>query len=292
MSTLRVWWLAIRPRTLTASVAPVLVGTALAAHDGALGPLPAAAALAGALLIQIGTNLSNDVLDFRRGADAPGRVGPTRAVQAGLLPARQVALASAFAFVLAGAVGLYLVAVGGRPILLLGVAALVSGVLYTAGPAPLAYVGLGDAFVMVFFGLAAVSGTYYVQAGHVGATAIGLGIAVGALAVAILAVNNLRDIETDASAGKRTLAVRLGPGATRRYYVGLVVVAFAVPVALWLAGRLGAGVLLCLFAVPLAAAPVREVRGGRTGAGLNTVLAATARLQLAHAALLSLGLLW
>ncbi len=285
------WWLAIRPKTLSAAVAPVLIGAALAVHDGVFRPLPALAALLGALLIQIGTNLSNDVLDFHRGADHEERLGPTRAVQAGLLPARAVSIGAAVTYGLAALVGLYLVAVAGLPILVVGVAGILAGVLYTAGPYPLAYVGLGDLFVLVFFGLAAVAGTYYVQALEATPTALALGVADGALAIAILVVNNLRDIETDREAGKRTLVVHMGAGPARRYYALLVVLAFAVPVGLWAGGRLGAPVLLVLLAAPLALTPVRQVLDGLTGRPLNKVLALTARLQVAHAVVLALGLI-
>lgn len=287
----RAWLLAIRPKTLSAAVAPVVVGAALAAHDGVFRPLPALAALVGALLIQIGTNLANDVLDFRRGADHAARLGPTRVVQAGLLSAQAVSLAAIGTFGLAALVGLYLVSVAGLPILAVGVAGILSGVLYTAGPYPLAYVGLGDPFVMVFFGLAAVAGTYYVQALTVTPTSLALGAAVGALAVGILTVNNLRDIGTDGDAGKRTLVVRMGVARARVYYAFLVVQAFVIPVSLWLTSQLGAAVLVVLLAVPLARPPVQQVRGGLTGAPLNKVLAQTARLQTAHALLLAAGLL-
>jgi len=284
------WWLASRPKTLAAAAAPVLVGSALAAHDGGFRLLPAAAALAGALLIQVGTNFANDVLDFRRGADDVGRLGPTRVVQAGLLSAGAVSAGAAVVYCLAAVIGLYLVRVAGWPVLVIGVTGILSGVLYTAGPYPLGYVGLGDAFVMLYFGLAAVAGTYFVQTLHLAPTAIGLGVAVGCLATAILVVNNLRDIETDRQAGKRTLAVRLGARATRGYYVFLVALAFAVPLLLS-KGGLGPGALLVVLGAPFGVKPARLVAGGLTGAPLNGVLGLTARLQMAHAAFLCLGLL-
>jgi 1,4-dihydroxy-2-naphthoate octaprenyltransferase len=287
----RAWWLAIRPKTLTAAIAPVAVATALAVDHGVFRPLPALAALAGALLIQIGTNLANDVLDFRRGADTGERLGPTRVVQAGLLPPRRVALGAALAFGLAALAGLYLARVAGPPILVVGIASIAAGVLYTAGPFPLAYVGLGDAFVIVFFGLVAVGGTYYVQSpGPLPPAAAALGLAVGSLSAAILAVNNLRDVETDRAAGKRTLAVRLGPAVMRRYYVGLVLAAFLLPAVGAAAGALPAASLLVLGAAPAALAPTRAVLAGAAGRALNGVLGQTARLQMLHAALLSLGL--
>lgn len=311
--TLDAWWLAARPKTLTASIAPVAVGTALAYAAGALHVAAALAALAGALLIQVGTNLTNDVLDFRRGADTAERLGPTRVVQSGLLSPRAVALGAGAAFALAAAVGLYLVAVGGVPILVLGLAAIVSGIAYTAGPRPLAYVGLGDVFVMVFFGIAAVAGTFYVQVraalgGRAAAAALALmphamalGVAVGAVAVAILTVNNLRDIPTDRAVGKRTLAVRLGEAGTRRYLEGLVATAFIIPVAMAAlpvvpraalpnGPGMFATLLLALGAVPLANGVLRPVAAGAAGRALNPILGQTARLQVAHAGLIAIAL--
>jgi len=296
------WLLAARPKTLVAAVAPVAVGTALAYNQHAFALPAALAALAGALLIQIGTNLTNDVLDFRRGADTAERLGPTRVTQAGLLSPRAVAIGAVVAFALAFAAGAYLVAVAGWPIALLGVLAIASGVAYTAGPAPLAYVGLGDLFVLVFFGIAAVGGTYYVQvmaaldrfsrwqALQAMPQALVLGVGVGALAMAILTVNNLRDAPTDAAVGKRTLAVRLGDGRTRRYFDSLIFCAFAVPVGLVVFGDLGAAVLAALFSVPFALDPGRAVAGGAAGKALNPVLGQVARLQVAYAACLSIGL--
>jgi 1,4-dihydroxy-2-naphthoate octaprenyltransferase len=286
------WWLAIRPRTLPAAIAPVLVGTALAWADSAYRFWPALAALAGAILIQVGTNLANDVLDFRKGADTAERIGPTRAVQAGLLSPRAVAWGAGVSFALAALVGLYLIlgAGGGLPILLLGVASLAAGLLYTAGPYPLAYVGLGDVFVMAFFGLGAVAGTYYVQALSVAPAALGLGLAVGALATAILVVNNLRDVDTDRAAGKRTLVVRLGADWARRYYTALIVLAFALPPLLVLAGWLSPFGLAALVAIPSALPPVRAVRAGASGRALLPVLGLTATLETIYALCLAAGL--
>ena len=299
VSSSRAWLLAIRPRTLSASVAPVAVGAALAVYLGVFHALSAMAALVGALFIQVGTNLANDVLDFKKGADTPDRLGPTRVVAAGLLSARAVTWGAALAFAAATLVGLYLVARAGWPILIIGLASLACGYLYTGGPHPLAYRGLGDLFVMLFFGVIAVSGTYYVQALTWSVRAALLGVAVGALSVAILTVNNLRDVDTDRAAGKRTLVVRLGAEWGRGYYAASVALAFVLPVLMGLAGGLsrrpgwglGPAVMLVLGALPLATGPIAQVRSGASGRALLPVLGMTARLQLWHALLLCLGLL-
>lgn len=223
------WVLAARPKTLPAAAAPVLVGAALAAFRDQFAPLPAAAALVGALLIQIATNYANDYFDFVKGADTEERVGPTRVTQAGLLTPAAVRNAMIGTLVAALGVGAYLVAVGGWPIVWIGVASLVCAVAYTGGPFPLAYHGLGDLFVFVFFGLIAVAGTVYVQVGSFPPEAWLAGAGIGAMSTAILVVNNLRDLETDRRAGKRTMAVRLGRVGTQMEYVWLWSVAGLVP---------------------------------------------------------------
>ena len=292
------WILATRPKTLVASIAPVLIGSAMAMADhrwhvnGLDFHWPTAlAALVGAVAIQIGTNLVNDLVDFTRGADNAGRLGPTRVVQAGLLSERAVKWGAMAAFTVAAAVGLLLIARAGWPIAILGLVSILCGVLYTAGPAPLAYVGLGDLFVMAFFGIAAVAGTQYALTLQVDPAAIWLGISTGALATAILAVNNLRDRETDAEAGKRTLAVRMGDRPSRWYIAVLLLTSLAVPVGLVRAHAVPSSVLLVLAATPWLVAPLLAVLGGRTGRHLNPVLGQTAKAQLAHAALLAIGLI-
>jgi 1,4-dihydroxy-2-naphthoate polyprenyltransferase len=284
---LGVWVLAARPRTLTAAVAPVVVGTAVAAAYGGLRPLPALAALLSALCLQIGTNLANDYHDFHRGADTHERLGPKRVTQSGLVAPRTVRAAAMGVFALAFALGVYLTVAGGWPILVVGIASIAAGWMYTGGPWPFGYHGLGDVFVFVFFGLVAVTGTVYVQMRLVPPAAWIAAVPVGALATAILVVNNLRDIATDARAGKRTLAVRIGPAATRAQYVLLLAVSFAAPFALW--PLAGARALLPLAALPLAIPPLRIVFRG-AGATLNEGLGATARLQLAYSILLAAGL--
>src|SRR6187200_1327386 len=241
--------MAARPRTLPAAAAPVLVGTAYAATLGTFKPLTFIATLLGALLIQIGTNLSNDYSDARRGADTEDRLGPVRVTAGGLVPPRQVLLATYVSFALAVLCGVYLVSVAGPVLLLIGAASILAGVLYTGGPRPYGYEGLGELFVFVFFGLVAVAGSYFVQVEDLRWEAVALGVPVGLLAAAILVVNNVRDVDTDRRAGKRTLAVKLGRDRARVLFVAMVVVAFLVPIALIPA--LSAWLLLVLAALPL-----------------------------------------
>jgi len=289
---LQVWRAAIRPATLWAGAVPVLVGTALALSDGFRAWLPAVAALAGAILIQIGTNLVNDYADFATGADGPDRLGPPRATAQGWLTAREVAIGAAIALAGATGVGVYIVWVGGWPMFWVGIASLICAVAYTAGPFPLGYHGLGDLFVFLFFGLAAVCGTYYLQAGTVSAGSICAAVAVGAFATAILVVNNLRDRHTDARVGKRTLAVRLGARGVRLEYVGLMALGYGSVVYAVVAGYGGAGWLLSLASCPIAWRETRAVFA-KDGADLNPHLGGAARLELIFGLLLSLGvLLW
>ncbi len=284
------WILAARPKTLTAAVAPVLVGTGLAAHDEALVILPAAAALVGAVLIQIGTNFANDYYDFVRGADTEDRVGPVRVTQAGLLPADSVRRGMVAVLGAAMLVGAYLVWVAGWPIVWIGLTSVACAVLYTGGPFPLAYHGLGDVFVFVFFGLVAVGGTYYVQALTWPADALLAGTALGALNAAILVVNNLRDIETDARAGKRTLAVRLGPTGTKVEYGVLLLLAGAVPPVGILAFDWPLAALAALLVAPLCWSPARAVVGHADPRELVPALGDTARVVALYGVLLALAL--
>lgn len=284
---LRAWVQASRPKTLWAAVTPVVAGTACAVSVSGFAPGPALAALGVAISIQIGTNLSNDVLDFDRGADTERRVGPPRAVQSGLLSRGQVWAGAWIAFGICIGCGLYLAAVAGWPVLIVGAVSIASGLLYTAGPWALAYTGLGDLFVVVFFGLVAVAGTVYVQALQVPATAWWAGLAIGALATAILVTNNLRDRDTDALAGKRTLAVRFGARFARFEYSTLLLIAWLAP--LLLVPRLGFWPLLSWLSLPLALA-VQGTVWRCEGAALNAALAATARLLLVFGVLLSIGI--
>jgi 1,4-dihydroxy-2-naphthoate octaprenyltransferase len=285
----RAWLLASRPATLTAAFVPVAVGTACAAAIGGLRWDTAIAAMLGAFGIQIGTNFANDVFDAEKGADTEARLGPTRAVQAGLLGARQMRVGMAAAFGFATLCGIYLAAVAGWPVVAIGIASILSGIAYTGGPYPLGYHGLGDVFVFVFFGLVAVCGTVLVQAGWVPEIALWASVPVGAIATAILVVNNLRDRHTDVGAGKRTLAVRFGRTGAEVEYGLCVLAAYAVPVAMWLRGLSGTAVLLPLLTLPWALRLFGEVRT-REGAPLNATLAATAKLLLVHGVLFALGL--
>ena len=288
-SPLRAWFLATRPRTLTAALAPVSVGSAIAFREGHFVPLTASIALLGALLIQIGTNLANDAFDFQKGADTAERQGPPRATQQGWLTPRQVLTGAMLCFAAAFLVGLYLVAVAGWPILLVGLISIAAGYAYTGGPFPLAYNGLGDAFVFVFFGLVAVGGTQFVQSQHVTLLALLSGAAIGALGVALLSVNNLRDEVSDRKVGKLTLVARFGQRFGRAEWLLSVAFAFAVPVILVATQTASSWVLLSWLAVPLSMKPLKTVFTA-TGAALNAALAATAKLQLVFGLLLALGL--
>ena len=290
MNQWRVLALAARPRTLSCAVVPVLVATALASSHGTARPLAALASLIASLMIQIGTNLVNDYADAERGADTAERLGPQRVTQSGLLDARAVKRWAALAFGLALLPGAYLVWLGGWPILAAGLLSFASGYAYTAGPYPLGYHGLGDLFVMVFFGFVATLGAYWVQAGALPPALWLAAVPVGCLATAILAVNNLRDVPTDVVAGKRTLAVRLGTGAARAEYVTLLAAAFVAPALLVALGWARPWALLPLLALPLAARPLKLVLHA-SGRPLNEALAGTARLHLIVGALLAVGLL-
>lgn len=277
---LGVWLMAARPRTLSAAVSPVLVGTAIAHRAGALRPLPALLALLASLFIQIGTNFANDYSDFKHGADA-NRLGPQRVTQSGLVAPRTVKLAAWIAFGISGLLGIALAALSGWPVIAIGVASVAAGWLYTGGPWPLGYHGLGDLFVFVFFGLVATCGTAYAQALFVPREAWVAGAAVGSLATAILVVNNLRDRQTDAKVGKNTLAVKVGAASSRAQYVVLVVAPFALALLLGTAWPL----LALLAALPALRTVLRE-----EGAALNRGLGQTARLQILYSVLLATGL--
>ncbi|NOY93804.1 MAG: 1,4-dihydroxy-2-naphthoate polyprenyltransferase, partial [Deltaproteobacteria bacterium] len=282
-------WLAARPATLSAAFVPVAVGTACAAAAGGVRALPALAALLGAFAIQIGTNFANDLFDFEKGADTEERVGPTRAAQAGLLSVNALRVGMLVSFAFATLLGVYLTWVAGPVVVLVGVLSILSGVAYTGGPYPLGYHGLGDVFVLVFFGLVAVVTTAFVQVGQVSALSLWASWPVGALATAILVVNNVRDRETDVLAGKGTLVVRWGRRAGLAEYALLLVTSYAVPVLIWRLGLAGPLVLLPLLTSPLAALRMRQLVTLR-GEALNATLVGTAKLLLVFGLLFSLGL--
>jgi 1,4-dihydroxy-2-naphthoate octaprenyltransferase len=283
--------MAARIRTLPAAVAPVLVGTALAGYQHVFHPLRFLAALIGAVFIQVGTNLSNDYSDARRGADTEDRLGPVRVTAGGLVPPKRVLVATYISFGVAVLAGVYLIVVAGWELLLVGAASILAGVLYTGGPRPYGYEGLGEVFVFLFFGIVAVAGSYFVQVKHVDWEAFALAVPVGLLAASILVVNNVRDIDTDRRAGKRTLAVRLGRARTRAMFAVMVYLAYVLTPVTWAFGPLTAWVLLPWLTLPVAAATVRAVRNKTDGPSLNQMLAQTGMLQLGFCMLLSAGLL-
>jgi len=283
--------MAARVRTLPAAVAPVLVGSSLALGDGHFHPLAFVAALLGAVFIQVGTNLSNDYSDARRGADTEDRLGPVRVTAGGLVPPGQVLLATYVTFGAAVACGAYLVAVAGPELLAVGAASILAGVLYTGGPRPYGYEGLGELFVFLFFGVVAVAGSYFVQVQQLPWEAFACAVPVGLLASAILVVNNVRDLDTDRRAGKRTLAVRLGRARTRSLYAAMLLVAFAAAPLSWAFGSMGPWLLLPWAVAPLALRLARVVRTRSDGPALNAALAGTGAMQLLFCLLYSAGIL-
>ncbi|WP_323192369.1 1,4-dihydroxy-2-naphthoate polyprenyltransferase [Halostella sp. PRR32] len=303
VSRTKAWLMAARPQTLPAAAAPVLVGTGLAVREGLFAPLPALMAFVGAALIQVGTNFANDYYDAVKGADTDDREGFTRVTQSGIIAPEQVKRATAITFSLAILTGTYLVYVGGLPILVIGLLSVASGVAYTGGPYPLGYYGLGDLFVFLFFGIVAVTGTFYVQAAQVLADPLTVGVPAGTVSLTaflaslpvagistnILVVNNVRDMETDAEAGKTTLAVLIGYRWSRVEFIALLALAYAVPVWFWL-NDFGPTVLLPLLTLPYAAVVARTVCTERSGEALNPALERTGKLLAAHSALFALGM--
>ncbi len=294
-SKLEVWKLAARPKTLPAALATVIVGTAVALQDGiSLPPASAAltvlAALLGALLLQIGSNLANDYFDYFKGADAGERLGPVRVTQAGLATPREMRLAMGVVFGAAALLGVYLAWVGGWPVIVIGLASIAAALAYTGGPAPFGYYGLGDFFAFAFFGPVGVCGAAYVLSGRITWLAIGASIPIGLLVAAILVVNNLRDLASDQRVGKLTLAVRLGEANTRKEYAGLVAGAYLAPVILIISGVAGVGAMLSWGSALLLPKLLRLVfyQKGRI---LNQALAGTGRLALVYGCLLAIGIL-
>lgn len=287
-SALTLWWLAARPKTLTAAASPIFVAAGCAAYLGGFHWQRALLCLLGAILLQVAANFANDVFDFEKGADTASRVGPLRVVQAGWVTPREMRRALWLVLALATAVGVWLATLGGPVIALVGVAGLVSAVAYTGGPYPLGYHGLGDLFVFLFFGLAAVVGTVFLQTATAPALAWAAAVPAGSLSTAILVVNNLRDAPQDGLVGKRTLVVRFGRRFGVAQFATLLAMAYAVPAALAFVSS-GPGLALPLLSAPLAWPLLQRVRRLQ-GSALNPCLAATARLLLLHSALFGVGL--
>jgi 1,4-dihydroxy-2-naphthoate octaprenyltransferase len=307
VSQARAWLIATRPQTLPAGASPVVVGAGLALHGGVFAPVPALAALVGALLIQVGTNLANDYYDAEKGVDSEDSAGYTRVTQAGLIEPGRVRAAMWATFGAAVLVGVYLVYVGGLPIVAVGLLGIASGVAYAGGPYPLGSHGLGDLFVFVWFGVVAVTGTYFVQAAAtlgpaafwlpggapaelVPPVAVVASLPAAALTTNILVVNNVRDLEDDRAAGKHTLAVYLGYRWSRLEYLGMHALAYLVPLGLWFSGAFGAAVLLPLLTLPLAGRVAGVVLSETDEEALNPALERTGQLLAAHSLLFAVGL--
>ncbi|MEI8033716.1 MAG: 1,4-dihydroxy-2-naphthoate polyprenyltransferase [Chlorobiaceae bacterium] len=284
------WMLAVRPKTLPAGAVPVVLGSALAGAAGGFRLFPALVALICALGIQVATNFINEIYDFRKGADTSERLGPTRTVAAGIISEKTMIRVSAGLVATVFLLGLYLVSTGGWPILLIGILSLLFAWAYTGGPFPIAYSGLGDLFVFIFFGLVAVGGTYYVQTGAITFAVLLAASAPGAFSVCILLVNNIRDIETDRKVGKMTLPARIGGTWARSLYVALMALAYLVPLLFWLNGYASPWGMLALLSLPFAVRMVRLLFSSE-GRALNGVLAGTGKVMTLHGLLFSLGLI-
>lgn len=288
-SKARIWLTATRPKTLWAAVAPVIIGVSLAYSDNLLHVPSALAALAGALLIQIGTNYANDYYDYKRGADTESRLGPVRATQSGLVTPGEMKRAFIIVFALAFVIGIYLIWRGGAPVLAIGIASILFGIAYTGGPYPLGYHGFGDIAVFVFFGPVAVGGTYYVQTLDINRLVILAGIAPGLLSLAILTVNNLRDLDADRQAGKKTTAVRFGRSYTKFQYLTAIVAACLMPVALYLISGVHfystGTILVLIIAIP----SILKIFRNDHGEALNKVLADTGKILILFSLVFSAG---
>jgi 1,4-dihydroxy-2-naphthoate octaprenyltransferase len=285
------WVIAIRPKTLPAAAAPVIVGSALAYSAHSLDLIVALVCLLSALLLQIGSNLANDVFDYEKGADSGDRLGPIRATQSGLLSPGQVKGGMWLVFGLTAIVGVYLIFRGGWPILFLGIAAILSAIAYTGGPYPLGYHGFGDLFVFVFFGLGATTGTYYLQVGFIEPVVWWLASAMGCLTVSILVVNNLRDIENDRRVSKMTLAVRLGAKGAKIEYVLMLSAAYSIPLVTWKWGFLSPWGMLTWFSIPLTIHWIGFIYR-HSGIALNKALAGTGQIELIYALLFTIGMVF
>ena len=288
MNSASKWLLASRPKTLPAAAAPVIVGSAVAFWHQSFVLFPALVTLLTALLLQVGANLANDLFDYYRGVDVPERLGPIRVTASGLLPPRQVAAAMGFVFGAAIILGMYLFTVAGWPILVIGLSAIIAALAYTGGPFPYGYYGLGDLFVFLFFGPVAVFGTYYIQTMTISAEALWSSIPIGLITVAILVVNNLRDIRTDGATGKHTLAVSLGAQGTRIEYLVCLILAYLSLIGMWVLLPMPIWIFLAYISIPLAYRLVKMVFA-QTGRPLNRALAGTGQLDLLFGLLFSAG---
>ena len=289
MPDMKNWLLAARLKTLPAANSPVILGCALAYHDGSFYFYIFFMTLLAAVLIQVGANFANDVFDFEKGADQEDRLGPIRATQAGLISAEEMKKAMWQTFALAICVGFYLAFIGGWPIVIIGLASIAAGIAYTGGPYPLGYHGCGDIFVFIFFGLIAVPGTYYLQTGTVNALSLYLGVVMGMLSTAILVVNNLRDLDTDVLSGKKTLAVRLGKAFSKIQYSTLILIPFLLPLYIWRNVENELSLLITIFSLPIAFHLIKQIYS-LTGRDLNSVLSRTARFLFIFTLLFSAGL--
>ena len=285
------WLLAARLKTLPAAISPVMLGSALAFHDGYFHAFISVMTLLSALLIQIGANFANDVFDFQKGTDREDRLGPTRATQAGLISPEKMKKAIWLTFALAICVGFYLAFIGGWPIVWIGLASIAAGIAYTGGPYPLGYHGWGEVFVFIFFGLIAVPGSYYLQSGTVNEMSFWMGAATGMLSTAILVVNNLRDADSDTLSGKRTLAVRFGKKFSKIQYSILILIPFMLPLYIWWNIEDELSLLITIFALPISFHLINQIFS-LTGSDLNIVLARTARFLFLFTLLLCTGLVF
>jgi len=287
---MRNWLLAIRFKTLSAAISPVILGSSLAFHDGIFYPFVFFMTLLASILIQIGTNFANDVYDYEKGSDREDRLGPLRATQMGLILPITMKKAMWLTFFFSICIGFYLVMIGGWPIICIGLLSIASGIAYTGGPYPLGYYGFGDVFVFIFFGIIAVSGTYYLQTGVVNFEVILLGVSIGMLSTAVLVVNNLRDINADKISGKRTLAVLFGEKFTKFEYSILMLLPFFFPIYMWLKFQNEFSLFITIFALPISLYLVKDIYN-RSGRELNNILARTSRFLFVFSCLLSIGLI-
>jgi 1,4-dihydroxy-2-naphthoate octaprenyltransferase len=286
---MKIWLESARPKTLWASIAPVLIGVAMAYADGNWNPLIAALTLLSAVMIQIGTNFANDYYDHKKGADTAERIGPRRATGAGLVKPQTMKYAYIVAFSIAVLSGLYLISHGGWPIFLIGLLSILLGILYTGGPFPLGYKGLGDVFVLIFFGPVAVGGTYYLQTLTMNVSILLAGLSPGLISTALLSVNNLRDIHTDKKAGKMTLAVRFGPVFVRLEYLISILLACAMPLILIIIEPRHPYSLSAIFVILFALPTIKNVLFNDIDAELNLALANTGKILLVYSLVFSIG---